>query len=77
MVKNAIDIIFSGFSFWLVGFGLSFGTDEGTNAFTGVGYFLTEVGTVNNVFTFDLQLLFFYTKVIVIQTSFQSIGLDF
>ena len=64
MVKNAIDIIFSGFSFWLVGFGLSFGTDEGTNAFTGVGYFLTEVGllplphNLKNIFILPFDVVF-------------------
>ena len=48
MVKNAIDIIFSGFSFWLVGFGLSFGVDDGTNAFSGVGYFMINVSSTVN-----------------------------
>lgn len=60
MVKNAIDIIFSGLSFWLFGFGLSFGVDEGTNAFTGVGYFLTEVpidkGEVYAMYFFQMAL---------------------
>ena len=60
MVKNAIDIIFSGLSFWLFGFGLSFGVDEGTNAFTGVGYFLTEVpiekGAVYSMYFFQMAL---------------------
>lgn len=43
MVKNVIDIIFSGLFFWLFGFGLSFGVDEGMNVFIGVGYFFIEV----------------------------------
>lgn len=60
MVKNAIDIIFSGLSFWLFGFGLSFGVDDGTNAFTGVGYFFTEVpiekGAVYSMYFFQMAL---------------------
>ena len=60
MVKNAIDIIFSGLSFWIVGFGLSFGVDEGTNAFAGIGYFITEVsidqGEVYSMYFFQMAL---------------------
>jgi len=37
MVKNAVDVIYGGLSYWLYGFGLSFGIDKGTNAFCGVG----------------------------------------
>lgn len=40
MVKNAIDVIYGGLSYWLYGFAFSFGVDEGTNGFTGVGEML-------------------------------------
>jgi len=42
MVKNMTDIIFGGLSYWLIGFGLSFGSDKGSNAFSGNGKFLTD-----------------------------------
>lgn len=42
MVKNAVDVIYGGFAYWLFGFGFSFGRDEGTTAFNGFGKFLTD-----------------------------------
>lgn len=42
MVKNAVDVIYGGFAYWLFGFGLSFGRDEGTTAFNGCGKFFTD-----------------------------------
>jgi ammonia channel protein AmtB len=60
MVKNALDVVFGGISFWAFGFGLSFGSDEGTNAFTGVGCFFVDaaedmMGDVFSVFLFQLS----------------------
>lgn len=37
MVKNAVDVIYGGLSYWLYGFAFSFGTAEGTNGFSGIG----------------------------------------
>ena len=37
MVKNAVDVIYGGLSYWLYGFAFSFGVAEGTNGFTGIG----------------------------------------
>ena len=42
MIKNMIDIVFGGLSYWLIGFGLSFGSDKGSNEFSGNGKFLTD-----------------------------------
>ena len=39
MVKNAVDVIFSGLAFYLFGYGLSFGKGPLANAFCGVGDF--------------------------------------
>ncbi|XP_073239196.1 putative ammonium transporter 3 [Porites lutea] len=43
MVKNAIDVIYGGLSYWLYGFAFSFGLEKGTNGFCGIGYFATDV----------------------------------
>ena len=37
MVKNAIDVIYGGLSYWLYGFGFSFGIANGNNPFCGIG----------------------------------------
>ena len=42
MVKNAVDVIFGGFSYWVFGFAFSFGIFERGNPFCGLGYFLTD-----------------------------------
>ena len=39
IVKRTVDVIFEAFSFWLLGFGLSFGDRPLNNGFTGVGNF--------------------------------------
>ncbi|XP_070542958.1 putative ammonium transporter 3 [Ptychodera flava] len=42
MVKNAVDVLFGGVSYWAFGYGLTFGTDEGSNPFCGVGHFFVD-----------------------------------
>ncbi|XP_077988596.1 putative ammonium transporter 2 [Glandiceps talaboti] len=42
MVKNAIDVIFGGLSYWAFGYGLSFGVDKYSNPFCGVGHFFLD-----------------------------------
>ena len=42
MVKNAVDVIYGGLSYWLFGFAFSFGKDDHGNSFSGLGYFLTD-----------------------------------
>ncbi|XP_070542960.1 putative ammonium transporter 2 [Ptychodera flava] len=45
MVKNAVDVIFGGFSYWAFGFGLSFGKGAYVNSFCGFGdFFVDETG---------------------------------
>ena len=61
MVKNAADVVFGGISYWLFGFGLSFGMDTGTNPFCGVGYFFVDsdddntMGVLFSTFVFQLS----------------------
>ena len=42
MIKNAIDVILGGLSFWMFGYAIIQGNEPGTNAFFGVGRFFTE-----------------------------------
>ena len=66
MYKNATDVIFGGLVYWLVGYGLSFGDDEGTNAFCSVGYWAIHVedpyimGDVYTNFVFQVLKLYSY-----------------
>ncbi|XP_063435834.1 putative ammonium transporter 3 [Mytilus trossulus] len=42
MIKNVVDVVFGTLTYWAVGYGLTFGTDEGANWFTGVGSFFLD-----------------------------------
>ena len=60
MVKNAMDVVFGGLSYWLFGFALSFGKGEQRNSFCGHGYFFTdadesEMGQVFSKYFFQLS----------------------
>lgn len=43
MVKNSVDVIFGGLSYWMFGYAFSFGTDPGTNGFCGGCYFILSL----------------------------------
>ena len=60
MVKNAVDVIFGGLTYWAFGYGLSFGMDPGTNGFTGVGKWMVDaapeaMGVTFSTFIFQLS----------------------
>ena len=60
MMKNTLDVVFGGITYWAFGFGLSFGADKGSNGFTGVGCFFVDadesrMGYVFAVFLFQLS----------------------
>ena len=42
MVKNAVDVIFGGITYWMYGYGLSFGSKGNNNAFCGTGNFFVD-----------------------------------
>lgn len=42
MAKNVADVIFGGISYWMLGYGFSFGEDRGTNSFCGIGKFFID-----------------------------------
>ena len=60
MVKNAVDVVFGGLSYWAFGFALSFGNQPGTNPFCGFGYFFVdtttdEMGILFSTYVFQLS----------------------
>ncbi|XP_006819255.1 putative ammonium transporter 2 [Saccoglossus kowalevskii] len=57
MVKNAVDVIYGGITYWMFGYAFSFGDSPGANAFSGFGDFFyqandTEMGTRYSQFVF-------------------------
>ncbi|CAG5123790.1 unnamed protein product [Candidula unifasciata] len=42
MAKNVADVIFGGISYWMLGYGFSFGDGSGTNGFCGIGKFFID-----------------------------------
>ena len=59
-MKNALDVVFGGITYWAFGFGLSFGAGKGSNPFTGMGCFFvdadeTTMGYIFAVFLFQLS----------------------
>lgn len=43
MVKNVVDVVFGGLSYWAIGYGLSFGDASGfENSFIGWGKFFYD-----------------------------------
>lgn len=60
MMKNAIDVISGGLAYWIFGFAFSFGNNNGTNAFCGMGLFFTDtdeklMGHVYSKYFFQLS----------------------
>ncbi|XP_046350572.2 putative ammonium transporter 3 [Haliotis rufescens] len=58
MLKNVVDVVFGGITYWSIGYGLTFGDDAGANGFTGVGYFFLNpdgehIGTIYSKFVFQ------------------------
>ena len=37
MMKNVVDVVLGGITYWAFGYGLSYGSGPGTNPFFGVG----------------------------------------
>lgn len=44
MMKNVVDVVFGGLTYWSLGYGLTFGTSQGSNGFTGAGSFFLDPG---------------------------------
>ena len=70
------DVIFGGLSYWLIGYGLSYGSGKGSNEFFGNGLFLTdadhdEMGAVFSNYFF--QLSFATTATTIVSGLFVSL----
>ncbi|KAL7636187.1 UNVERIFIED_CONTAM: hypothetical protein RMT77_012944 [Armadillidium vulgare] len=69
MVKNVVDVVLGGFTYWLFGYGLSFGQSEWTNPFCGWGSFALNVGEEDMGLiytTFFFQLSFATTATTIV-----------
>ncbi|XP_055919663.1 putative ammonium transporter 3 [Eupeodes corollae] len=62
MMKNIVDIVLGGFTYWLVGYGISFGRGTLSNPFIAIGDFLTDppmgdplMGQILTAFLFQLS----------------------
>ena len=61
MMKNVVDVVFGGLTYWAFGYGLSYGTDAGSSPFMGVGsWFVNSEGLAmgQTYTTFLFQLSF-------------------
>ena len=82
MVKNALDVILGGLSYWMFGFAFSFGHDDRSNLFSGVGYFFTdanedEMGAVFAKYFFQLSFATTATTVVSGKCIFRENSRDF
>ncbi|CAL1260813.1 unnamed protein product [Larinioides sclopetarius] len=67
LMKNAVDVILGGLSYWMFGYGLQYGQGPGTSAFCGVGSFLVDTEEDGGVFaTFIFQLSFATTATTIV-----------
>ena len=69
MVKNVVDVILGGITYWMFGYGLSFGTGAWSNPIFGWGDFFlnAEEEVMGNVYTtFFFQLSFATTATTVV-----------
>ncbi|XP_070543777.1 putative ammonium transporter 2 [Ptychodera flava] len=71
MVKNAVDVIFGGMSYWMFGYGFSFGQDRGSNAFIGIGHAFVQPADDDN-FGNVYSSFFFHTSFATTSTTIVS-----
>ncbi|XP_035222186.1 LOW QUALITY PROTEIN: putative ammonium transporter 3, partial [Stegodyphus dumicola] len=67
LMKNAVDVVLGGLSYWMFGYGLQYGQGPGTSAFFGVGSFMVDADNDGGVFaTFIFQLSFATTATTIV-----------
>ncbi|CAG7820144.1 unnamed protein product [Allacma fusca] len=80
MMKNVVDVVFGGLTYWIFGFSISFGTDKGSTPYFGVGEYMVDsdnelMGPVFAAFMFQLSFATTATT-IVSGTMAERQGLD-
>ena len=60
MMKNVVDVVLGGITYWAFGYGMSYGTDTGTSWFVGMGSFFVDdtgymIGPTFTVFLFQMS----------------------
>ncbi|GBL72459.1 Putative ammonium transporter 3 [Araneus ventricosus] len=69
LMKNIVDMVCGGLSYWMFGFGMSYGTSKGTNPFFGVGDYFVDTQEVNMGYlytTYIFQLSFASTATTIV-----------
>ncbi|XP_072051520.1 putative ammonium transporter 3 [Amphiura filiformis] len=72
MVKNSIDVLFGGISYWMYGYGLSFGEDEGSNSIFGIGHFFVDSASDGDDLGRLFSHFFFHTSFATTATTIVS-----
>ncbi|KAJ8029857.1 Ammonium transporter 1 member 3 [Holothuria leucospilota] len=72
MVKNAVDVLFGGISYWMFGFGFSFGKEQGSGPFIGIGYFFVDTGKNDDQLGHLFSLFFFQASFATTATTIVS-----
>ncbi|XP_042909380.1 putative ammonium transporter 3 [Parasteatoda tepidariorum] len=68
-MKNIVDMVFGGLTYWMFGYGMSYGTDKGTNPFFGVGNYFVDTPEDNMGYlyaTYVFQLSFASTATTIV-----------
>ena len=50
MMKNVVDVVLGGVTYWAFGYGLSYGSGPGTNPFFGVGCWYIKFVKIRSYF---------------------------
>jgi ammonium transporter len=79
MMKNVVDVVLGGVSYWAIGYGLSYGEDTGTSWFSGMGsWFVDDNGVmIGPTFTTFLFQLSFATTATTIVSGAIAERFDF
>jgi ammonia channel protein AmtB len=76
MMKNTVDVMFGGLTFWMFGYGLGFGDEPWANPFCGWGDFFvhansSELGWIYSKFFFQSSFATTATTIVSGKSSFQ------
>ncbi|KAG8197406.1 hypothetical protein JTE90_014893 [Oedothorax gibbosus] len=69
LMKNIVDMVFGGMSYWMFGYGMSYGTDYGSNPLFGVGHYFVDTDEVDMGYlyaTYIFQLSFASTATTIV-----------